>query len=96
MRPLALALLVLAALAYAEAVVAVYLDGAIDGTAVSLVQKALADAEARGAPLVVVLNTYGGYLAPMDKIVEMLINARKLQSTPTCPPAPRRSRRGPS
>jgi membrane-bound serine protease (ClpP class) len=56
--------------------VAVYLDGAIDGTAVSLVQKALADAEARGAPLVVVLNTYGGYLAPMDKIVEMLINAK--------------------
>ncbi len=24
----------------------------------------------------VVLNTYGGYLAPMDKIVEMLINAK--------------------
>ena len=76
MRPLALALLAVAALAYAEAVVAVYLDGAIDGTAVSLVQKALADAEAQGAPLVVVLNTYGGYLAPMDKIVEMLINAK--------------------
>jgi membrane-bound serine protease (ClpP class) len=75
-RSLALALLALAALAYAEAAVAVYLDGAIDGTAVSLVQKALADAEARGAPLVVVLNTYGGYLAPMDKIVEMLINAK--------------------
>jgi membrane-bound serine protease (ClpP class) len=75
-KPLALALLAVAALAYAEAVVAVYLDGAIDGTAVSLVQKALADAEARGAPLVVVLNTYGGYLAPMDKIVEMLINAK--------------------
>jgi len=75
-RPLALALLAVAALAYAEAAVAVYLDGAIDGTAASLVQKALADAEARGAPLVVVLNTYGGYLAPMDKIVEMLINAK--------------------
>jgi hypothetical protein len=27
-----------------------YLDGAIDGTAVSLIQKALADAEAKGAP----------------------------------------------
>jgi len=75
-RPLALALLAVAALAYAEAVVAVYLDGAIDGTAVSLVRKTLADAEARGAPLVVALNTYGGYLAPMDKIVEMLINAK--------------------
>jgi membrane-bound serine protease (ClpP class) len=75
-RLLALFLLTVAALAYAEAVVAVYLDGAIDGTAVSLVQRALADAEARGAPLVVVLNTYGGYLAPMDKIVEMLINAK--------------------
>ena len=49
-RPLALALLALAALTYAEAVVAVYLDGAIDGTAVSLVQRALADAETRGAP----------------------------------------------
>ena len=76
MRSLALVLLAVAALAYAEAVVAVYLDGAIDGTAVSLVQKALADAETRGAPLAVVLNTYGGYLAPMDKIVEMLINAK--------------------
>ena len=50
MRPLALALLAVAALAYAEAAVAVYLDGTIDGTAASLVQKALADAEARGAP----------------------------------------------
>ncbi len=39
MRPLALALL---------AVAAVYLNGAIDGTAVSLVQKALT--EARSAP----------------------------------------------
>jgi len=66
-RPLALALLAVAAQAYAEAAVAVYLDGAIDGTAVSLVQKALADAEARGAPLVVDLNTYGGYLAPWTK-----------------------------
>jgi membrane-bound serine protease (ClpP class) len=75
-RPLALALLAVAALAYAEATVAVYLDGIIDGTAASLVQKALADAEARGAPLVVDLNTYSGYLAPMDKIVEMLINAK--------------------
>jgi membrane-bound serine protease (ClpP class) len=75
-RPLALALLAVAALACAEAVVTVYLDGAIDGTAVSLVRKALADAEARGAPLVVALNTYGGYHAPMDKIVELLINAK--------------------
>jgi membrane-bound serine protease (ClpP class) len=48
-RPVALFLLAVAALAYAEAAVAVYLDGIIDGTAVSLVQKALADAEARGA-----------------------------------------------
>jgi membrane-bound serine protease (ClpP class) len=77
------------------AVVAVYLDGTINGTAVSLVQRALADAEARGAPLVVVLNTYGGYLAPMDKIVEMLINAK----TPVyayVPPALRPSRQRPS
>lgn len=42
MRPLALALLDAAALAYAEAAVAVYLDGTIDSTAASLVQKALA------------------------------------------------------
>jgi membrane-bound ClpP family serine protease len=39
-----------AALVYAETAVAVYLGGTIDGTALSLVQKALADAEARGAP----------------------------------------------
>jgi membrane-bound ClpP family serine protease len=47
-RPLALALLAVAALAYAETVAAV--DGTIDGTAASLVQRALADAEAEGAP----------------------------------------------
>jgi len=49
-RPVALFLLAVAALAYAEAATAGYLNGTIDGTAVSLVQKALADAEARGAP----------------------------------------------
>ncbi len=74
MRSLFLLLLAVA-LAYAETAVAVYLDGTVDGTAVSLVQKALADAEDRGAPLVVVINTYGGYLAPMDQIVELLLNA---------------------
>jgi membrane-bound serine protease (ClpP class) len=94
-KPLVLALLVVAALAYAEAAVAVYLDGVIDGTAASLVQKALADAEAKGAPLVVVLNTYGGYLVPMDKIVEMLINAKNPVYA-YVPPAPRRSRQEPS
>ena len=67
MRPLALVLLAIAALAYAEAVVAVYLDGAIDGTVVSLVQKAPADAETRGAPLVVVLNTTAATSPPWTK-----------------------------
>jgi len=70
-----LVLLLAAALVYAEAAVAVHLDGTVDGTAVSLIQKALADAEERRAPLVVVINTYGGYLAPMDQIVELLLNA---------------------
>lgn len=56
--------------------VAVYIEGAIDGTAVTLVERAVVDAEARGLPLVVVLNTYGGYLGPMDRIVEILLNAK--------------------
>ncbi|MEZ0319658.1 MAG: NfeD family protein [Pyrobaculum sp.] len=56
--------------------VAAYIDGTVDGTAVSLFKAALADAEARGAPLVVVLNTYGGYLVPTDQIVDAVLNAK--------------------
>lgn len=68
--------LVLPLFVFAEGVLAVYLDGTIDGTAVTLFKTALADAEYRGLPLVVVLNTYGGYLAPMDQIVDAILNAK--------------------
>ena len=71
-----LLLLAASALVLGAQHVAVYLDGTIDGTAVSLFKTALADAEARGVPLVVVLNTYGGYLVSMDQIVDAILNAK--------------------
>ncbi len=74
-RAVVLALLASALALAASNAVALYLDGTIDGTAVTLARAALADAQSRGLPLVVVINTYGGFLAPMDQIVELFLNA---------------------
>jgi len=59
----------------ASEAVALYLDGVIDGTAVTLASAALAEAQRLHLPLVVIIDTYGGFLAPMDQIVEMFLNA---------------------
>ena len=74
-RWLGLLLLLAAHAAAGGAAVALYLDGTVDGTAASLARSALAEAERLGVPLVVVLDTYGGFLGPMDQIVEMFLNA---------------------
>jgi len=68
--------LTLAAALKAAGVVAVYLDGTVDGTAASLVSAALAEAERRGVPLLIVLDTYGGFLQPTDQIVDAILRAR--------------------
>ncbi|ACB39259.1 NfeD family protein [Pyrobaculum neutrophilum] len=71
-----LALVLLAAAAYAMQAVVVKLDGTIDGTAVTLVERGLEAAEARGLPLVLVIDTPGGFLLPMEKIVKLVESAR--------------------
>lgn len=48
----------------------------IDHGARTFVESALSRAESDGAPLILRLNTYGGFLDSMDAIIDMLLNAR--------------------
>ena len=61
-------------LAQPSKVVVVRLEGAIDEGLVYLVRKA--SGEAQGGVLVVVLNSYGGYLGSADRIVEEILMCR--------------------
>jgi len=78
----ALVPIALSHLAYSEQVsrdspgaILVEVVGSIDGGMVSLVERALGDARARGLALVLLIDSYGGYLASADRISEALISS---------------------
>lgn len=52
--------------------IVVVLDGPIDAGAEHLVSRGVEEASARGWVLILEINTYGGYLASADRIVEMV------------------------
>ena len=65
--------------------VLVSLSTSIDGGAISLIEKSVNSAKNNNAVLILEINTYGGYLAAADKIVE-LIKREKIECYSWIPP----------
>ncbi|RLG89516.1 MAG: hypothetical protein DRO15_00140 [Thermoprotei archaeon] len=65
--------------------VLVSLSTNIDGGAVSLIEKGINSAKNRNAVLILEINTYGGYLAAADKIIE-LIKSERIECYSWIPP----------
>jgi membrane-bound serine protease (ClpP class) len=51
-------------------------DATIDAGIAEYILNALSKAEASNAPLIIRLNTYGGYMDSMDKIINALVNSK--------------------
>ncbi|MCS7386602.1 MAG: nodulation protein NfeD [archaeon GB-1867-005] len=66
----------LASAANAKRVYLAELEMTIDRGAYEFLSDALAKAERDGAPLILRLNTYGGYMESMDLIIDLILNAK--------------------
>lgn len=55
--------------------VAVYIDSNIDGGSLMLLERGVSTAAESGLALVLVINSYGGYVSAADKMVETLIGS---------------------
>ncbi len=64
-----------AELAKSDMALAVEVKGNIDGGMVSLIERAVRDARERGFAVVLIVDSYGGYVASADRISETIISS---------------------
>jgi membrane-bound serine protease (ClpP class) len=64
-----------AELAQSDMALAVEVRGNIDGGMVSLIERAIGDAREKGFAVILIVDSYGGYVASADRISEIIISS---------------------